>query len=190
MSTEETQITSDCRWLHHTKSSFKTTVAHWEPDGNSLLADSNYTSISPDHKPYKPWLAATNWFAAKAMQIHTNKQAHTRGIPLNEMPQIQDIWVARRDQLLFFDRIMRLIPMIPLPTKFSGSKGKDINQSPVLMQMATSFQLGVRQTDLQKLMLPAQHFHVKLHRISLGMPCPLSPILWLLADCLVFAKLG
>ncbi|KNZ50440.1 hypothetical protein VP01_4425g1 [Puccinia sorghi] len=97
--TVETQINLDYEWLFFTKNSFKSTVAPWEPDGITILADCTYTSISPDHKLYKRWLDATNWFAAKTMQIHTSEQAQTRGIPSTEVPKILKIWIVRRQEL-------------------------------------------------------------------------------------------
>ena len=120
---KESEITCLYEWLYRTEVRFIETVKLWEPANDTSLCDRNYTSIKTDHKLYKRWLDATNWFAAKALQLDANEEAESKGIPLNEVPQIRDIWVARREELglgefffpfIFFGRTMPLIPTIQL----------------------------------------------------------------------------
>ncbi|KNZ47017.1 hypothetical protein VP01_6752g1 [Puccinia sorghi] len=127
---KDAQITCDYEWLHQVEKSFKATVALWEPVNDTSLADRNYTSISSDHQLYKRWLDATNWFSAKCMQMHANEEAQSKGIPLHEVPQIRDIWLARREELGLCppSKPWNDSPSPPSsPTKLSGSKGKEVD---------------------------------------------------------------
>ena len=85
---KETQITHHYEWLHEADSHFK---EMWEPGNDTIIPKCNCISISPDHKIYKCWLDASDWFEAKAMQLHENEKAKSKGIPLNKVSEIQEI---------------------------------------------------------------------------------------------------
>ncbi|KNZ54659.1 hypothetical protein VP01_288g4 [Puccinia sorghi] len=77
--------------------------------------------------------------------MHANEEVQSKGIPLHEVPQIRDIWLARREELGLGppSKPWNDSPSPPgSPTKLSGSKGKEVNLSPVVMEAATPSQVG------------------------------------------------
>ncbi|PLW24982.1 hypothetical protein PCASD_26435 [Puccinia coronata f. sp. avenae] len=98
-------------------------VEKWEPAliTNNQIKEQVLTPISTTSKYYEPMIKATNWFAAKDIQLKWNEEAAKKGIPLNEVPKIREIW-AEHWKHLGQDPIARPWNNSPSPGSSPGKK--------------------------------------------------------------------
>jgi hypothetical protein len=94
---KESEIESQYKWLADVEKKMSSLVEKWEPAliTNNQIKEQVLTPISTTSKYYKPMIKATNWFAAKDIQLKWNEEAAKKGIPLNKVPKIREIWAER-----------------------------------------------------------------------------------------------
>ena len=94
---KESEIESQYKWLSDVEKKMSSLVEKWELAliTNNQIKEQVLTPMSTTSKYYEPMINATNWFAAKDIQLKWNKEAAKKGIPLNEVPKIRGIWAER-----------------------------------------------------------------------------------------------
>ncbi|KAA1086809.1 hypothetical protein PGT21_012442 [Puccinia graminis f. sp. tritici] len=94
---KEYQIEAHYEWLYEIELKVIEIVNQWEP---LVYEDENeYSTISSDSKFFRPMTEAIQWYKAKELQFKWNEQASAKGIPLSVVPNLREMWAARRKEL-------------------------------------------------------------------------------------------